>query len=372
MIKRIWVKGLCLAAVVNGCTSDVSLSRSTGESHFLAYCDSSCGDDLDCISGVCTRGCLVDENTCGDLAAEASCTDQSIEPGKVAVCDVECTEDADCEGVASGHRCDAGYCRGGDPPGGNGGGTNECSRGTLSYKRPDGSDRRCESCSCSELTACEAIDCDAGLPIYPCTTRDLEEVPEQYELDIYPHFDGDILELEFEAGGGCESHAISLCYDPAFRESAPVRTSLRLRHDLSGIQICTALFYEKVRFDLGPLRRYYEDRYLRSTGVIATNYGAYGFGELSCDQRRWVASDQVREAVESMDNRCTADEDCAAVETATSCTDGCQALVVSREVEGLEAEIERIDAAVCDSCESLPSVCAPAVPRCVEGLCTSE
>ena len=113
MTNRAWTKArgarwLALAFVAYGCNSDMSVSRNTGESHFLDYCDSSCGDGLDCISGVCTRGCLVAENGCGDLAVEATCTDQSIEPGKVAVCDVECNDDADCEGIADGHRCDAG------------------------------------------------------------------------------------------------------------------------------------------------------------------------------------------------------------------------------------------------------------------------
>jgi hypothetical protein len=163
-----------------------------------------------------------------------------------------------------------------------------------------------------------------------------------------------------------------LCFDPAFKESNPVQTSLRLRHDMTGIQICAALFRETVRFDLDPLRRYYEDSYGSATGVIETNYGAYGFGELSCEERRRVASSQVQEAVDARDTRCTTDEDCAAVWTTTSCAGGCQAAVSLFEEEALVAEIGRISEAVCDSCEPLPTGCPPATARCEEGVCRAD
>ena len=70
-----------------GCGGSLG-SETGGESHFLIYCDDSCGAGLSCISGVCTRGCVVDEDSCADLHPEAECTDASIEPGEVAVCDL--------------------------------------------------------------------------------------------------------------------------------------------------------------------------------------------------------------------------------------------------------------------------------------------
>jgi len=82
-----------------------------GESHFLRHCSETCGDGLDCISGVCTRGCVVEqENSCAMFAA-ASCTSDSFEPGAVAVCDVKCSGDADCGLLGGGYGCDAGFCR---------------------------------------------------------------------------------------------------------------------------------------------------------------------------------------------------------------------------------------------------------------------
>jgi hypothetical protein len=86
-----------------------------GESHFLQQCtrgaEASCGPGFDCISGVCTRGCLVSETSCSDLSAVATCTAASIEPGAVAVCDVSCSSDGDCAALGVRHQCDGGFCR---------------------------------------------------------------------------------------------------------------------------------------------------------------------------------------------------------------------------------------------------------------------
>jgi hypothetical protein len=82
-----------------------------GESHFLRHCSETCGDGLDCISGVCTRGCVVEQqNSCAAFAG-ASCTSDSFEPGAVAVCDVKCSGDADCSALGGDYGCEAGFCR---------------------------------------------------------------------------------------------------------------------------------------------------------------------------------------------------------------------------------------------------------------------
>lgn len=96
-----------------------ALGRGTagGESHFLRQCEDECGAGLECVSGVCTRGCLVGEDKCTDLAADAECTDASIEPGALAVCDVSCTSDAGCSSLGAGFECAGGFCRGPVLPG---------------------------------------------------------------------------------------------------------------------------------------------------------------------------------------------------------------------------------------------------------------
>jgi hypothetical protein len=81
------------------------------ESHFLAYCSAGCAEGLDCIGGICTRSCLTEQAGCGDLSAAASCTNQSVEPGQVAVCDVGCQGDVACSGLGSGFACESGFCR---------------------------------------------------------------------------------------------------------------------------------------------------------------------------------------------------------------------------------------------------------------------
>ena len=109
------LRSALLGAIVYGCGGMAGGPSSGGESHFLEYCEASC-DGLDCIAGVCTRGCLVGESACGDLSSAARCTDSSIEPGVVAVCDVACEATADCASLGPEHRCTGGFCRRGTAP----------------------------------------------------------------------------------------------------------------------------------------------------------------------------------------------------------------------------------------------------------------
>lgn len=83
-----------------------------GESHFLHWCDGSCEEQgLECISGLCTQPCVVAQPDACSAFSGASCTDRSIEPGAVAVCDVGCVGDADCAALGSDYRCEASFCR---------------------------------------------------------------------------------------------------------------------------------------------------------------------------------------------------------------------------------------------------------------------
>jgi hypothetical protein len=100
-----------LALVVAACGGTIGKRTAGGESHFLKACPGDCGAGLECISGVCTRGCVVGESECSDLAPGATCTNQSIEPGRVAVCDLPCDRDRDCNGLGDEFRCPAGFCR---------------------------------------------------------------------------------------------------------------------------------------------------------------------------------------------------------------------------------------------------------------------
>lgn len=83
-----------------------------GESHFLHWCDGSCDEKgLECISGLCTQPCVVAEPGACSSFTGATCTDRSIEPGAVAICDVACTGDADCALLGGDYQCQASFCR---------------------------------------------------------------------------------------------------------------------------------------------------------------------------------------------------------------------------------------------------------------------
>lgn len=119
--KRFRLPGSCRIAL--GATLGALLAGACGgtvgskipsigsESHFLAYCGDGCGPGLDCIGGICTRSCLTDQSTCSDLTAGAACTNQSVEPGEVAVCDVSCGSGGSCAALGADYACDHGYCR---------------------------------------------------------------------------------------------------------------------------------------------------------------------------------------------------------------------------------------------------------------------
>ncbi len=110
--SRFSVPAFWLALLAGACGGSASTTPRIGsESHFLAYCTDSCSGGFDCIGGICTKSCLTDATSCADLGASVDCTNQSVEPGEVAVCDASCTLDADCGSLGSGYQCRAGFCR---------------------------------------------------------------------------------------------------------------------------------------------------------------------------------------------------------------------------------------------------------------------
>lgn len=110
-VGRFLVWGMLLGA----CGGIVGKPTVGGESHFLRKCgegSGDCGTGLTCVAGVCTRGCLVRTDKCDDLFPQATCTDESIEPGELAVCDVSCVDDMACSGLGNTFVCNDGFCRG--------------------------------------------------------------------------------------------------------------------------------------------------------------------------------------------------------------------------------------------------------------------
>jgi hypothetical protein len=101
------------AGVAGGCGSATSSTQLLGgESHFLDRCTTSCESGLDCISGICTRACVVgQESSCSPFSG-AVCTSDSFALGAVAVCDVSCASSADCARLGADYGCWSGYCRG--------------------------------------------------------------------------------------------------------------------------------------------------------------------------------------------------------------------------------------------------------------------
>jgi len=132
---------LALGLWLGACGGAVGKPTVGGESHFLRKCGddkATCGSGLTCVSGVCTRGCLLETDKCTDLSPRATCTNASIEPGELAVCDVSCAEATACAALGEDFVCDHGFCRGPSvlPPaessGGAGGGSLSGGSGSVS------------------------------------------------------------------------------------------------------------------------------------------------------------------------------------------------------------------------------------------------
>ena len=114
--KRGWRYGI-VALWFLACGGVVGKPTVGGESHFLRHCGDGCGDGLTCVSDICTRGCVINQDACSDLARGALCTNASVEPGAIAICDVSCVSDRDCTPLGTGFECSHGFCRGAAPTG---------------------------------------------------------------------------------------------------------------------------------------------------------------------------------------------------------------------------------------------------------------
>lgn len=99
-------------------------------------------------------------------------------------------------------------------------------------------------------------------------THDARRWPaDAYEL-VEASVDGDVLTLQVRYGGGCREHRFALVVTRLFMESHPVQVPARLSHDAGG-DLCRALLQETLRFDLGPVKRAYQDTYGTGPDVIS-------------------------------------------------------------------------------------------------------
>lgn len=79
-----------------------------GGPRFLADCEQSCGDGLDCVDGQCTRTCTRDE-ACRQLAPGAECV-ESPESSRFGQCAVPCGSDSGCMALGAGSYCGGVFC----------------------------------------------------------------------------------------------------------------------------------------------------------------------------------------------------------------------------------------------------------------------
>lgn len=139
--KSNWVslRHALLGFLLLACGGAMGVSTVGGESHFLRHCGDGCGPGLDCVADLCTRGCVVAQDSCSDLDQGATCTAASIEPGAIAVCDAACTNDAACSSLGADFSCQGGFCREAPPSVPNGGASSGGSTPGGSTSTPGGS-----------------------------------------------------------------------------------------------------------------------------------------------------------------------------------------------------------------------------------------
>ncbi len=425
-------RGGMAATLLLACGGALGEPQTSGESHFLRRCDDSCGPGLTCIANVCTRSCLVGKSSCSDLSAYAMCTDQSIEPGQVAVCDQACMQDTDCAALGTRFTCEAGFCRGakldgaggvgggggagnesgggGTPVGGGGGAGNESGGGgtgnvsggggtgnesggggTGNESGGGGTGNVSGGGGTGNVSGGGGISAGGqagggagggGEPFYPAVIECPANVTSDPLTVVRKRFRGNVFDMDVIHGGGCATHDYVLCYGPAFLESYPVQTQLRLIHNAHG-DVCDAAVARSLHFDLKPLADAYTSAYGATSGIISTSFGMYSFGTPSCEERNVAASSQVGLAVEWAQAQnvletapmCVADTECKWVSTNTTCSVACGAGIGNSRADDLAEGLAAIDSAVCGDfaghCPgpALPPCAAPRPLACTNGLC---
>jgi hypothetical protein len=325
-----------------------------GESHFLRRCEDQCGSGLDCIQGVCTRGCVVGKNSCDDLADQALCTADSVEPGQVAVCDLACASDHECRALSSEHHCEAGFCR--------------APAASIS-----GSDRQ---------------DSDPGAEfpyptdkVFPCPDNVVSDPIEVKRAIIQD----DTLLLRVSYSAGCKEHSFAVCFTP-FTGSLPPMTSLRVIHENRG-ETCEAYATTDLRFDLTPIGEAGMRLGMSSELVLtaigfgpdsdpSTSLGAYTWDSLSCDDRALGARVQVASFERQASRECQTAEDCVWFDASTACIGDCYLIATNRGgAAELQEWVTTTNATFCsnygaDGCSAAPGLlCVPQELACYGGEC---
>jgi len=372
-----------------------------GESHFLATCVAGCNDGLTCLGGVCTKSCAEDSAVCTALSASAVC--RAVDG--ISLCDVPCVDVRECAGALNGqYRCQDGFCRSGSPGSGgsgsggsgSGGSGSGGSSGNAGGEAGSGGSsgnaggdagqggagivgascrvahqiypsgtlniskgaNNCVACRCEDGNLVDCLDADdcLGMPIRPC--------PEQIVTDeievIHPQIVGSTLRVDVRHTLGCGVGEYALCYDPAFRESIPVQTSLHVIYDAHD-DTCEAIQIPQLVFDLRPLATYYESAYQARGGLISTNYGLFGFGEMTCEERSRTFQDQFSVAEVWGGRGCQVAADCRLVSTDTDCGRVCNAPISALESLRYPEVVSSIGVAMCSE---LPPDCGPTTQDC--------
>ena len=114
--------GLVAILLCFGCRGGNGDPQTDSETHFLARCETGCGEGLTCLCGVCTRACSSSDE-CSPLASGAQCVAVADRPAEAACadapgpafCDLPCSGTPSCAGLGPPNRCQSGYCRAGCP-----------------------------------------------------------------------------------------------------------------------------------------------------------------------------------------------------------------------------------------------------------------
>ena len=202
----------------------------------------------------------------------------------------------------------------------------------------------------------------AHLPISVCP----DELPPEDTSVVSSEIDGDRLTVTVQYRGGCESHEVTLCYDPSFGDSNPPSVSTHFLHDAKGDR-CNARIIETLTFDLSPLSAH-------GHPLLQTEFGIYASGELSCLERALLGQWRLNERSRQQ-RGCSEDADCVQVSDRTGCSSGCGSTVNASAVDAWEATRSQIDEEFCGrsfsdaGCGPLVAACLESVPACVEGQC---
>jgi hypothetical protein len=394
-------RGLSIGILIgaNGCGARVEEQPQESNTNWLKACNDQqeCGEDMACECGVCTMPC--DKLAC---PSRLKCSDaEECGASSVASCQATCTNDNECERLASGMHCQGGVCvddsgltldqvSGGvspavsvepDPVD-----NTTCSLAFVEY--PVGASVQRNGCSGSNVCTCgsdgEWADCGGDDIVCPWTSE-VRPCAETYPNTNLDELNGDPLTVEAASiqgtklllsvshGGGCAPHDYALCFEPG-GESYPVGVNLKLFHDANG-DTCEGLMHPELQFDLTPIANDYAEDYQSKGDIIQTTWGVFGFGELTCDMRKTAAQIAYGEIDIYAGGECESDDECVDVSNSTGCAVSCGVITSTSKAQNIAEQIAAINENFCapynaDCGPVIVPPCSPhSAPRCVDGQC---